>query len=87
MISEENENIYYALAGRLLWDDHFVRSLIEHPRHAITDTLLKANIEFSADHVEYLAKELESFNAEHGLENILVSARNHFSKRPEPAVV
>lgn len=83
----EDEKLYYLLAGRLLWDDHFVKNLIEEPKHAITDTLLKAHIEFSDDQVENLVNELEEFNAEHGLENILTTTKDYFSKRPEPAVV
>lgn len=87
MISKENEHIYYLLAGRLLWDDHFVKRLIEEPKHAITDTLIKAHIEFNEDQLEALVNEFEVFNAEYGLEKILITAKDYFSKGPEIAVV
>jgi hypothetical protein len=70
-----------------MWDEHFVRGLMEHPRHAITDTFIKAGVDFSDEMVESLVNELKEFEAEYGFGQILETSHRFVSSGGEVAAI
>jgi hypothetical protein len=83
----QSTDVHSLIAGRLLWDPHFITSLMENPRQAIIDTLVKGGVEPDDMLVNDLMAELEDFEGRFGYDNLIPAANNHMLKGPSADMV
>ena len=80
-------DLYSLVAGRLIWDPHFVTSLIENPKHALTDTLIKANITPTPELLQPLLATLEGVKESPGYDELLKLATDYLALGPSMVAV